>query len=347
MSVTTVPLAAELAERTPVYHAGFRRVLAMELFKLRHRRLSLWMSVVLIGVVTLISLVGGLHARSVALWPLENFSPPLCSEVRSAREKVECVNAPASQAELTKYREKRIVWVSRTLRLPDSFGSLALTAAIMLGICGAIVGGVSAGGEYTDGTVRLLLTRGPARWQVAAGKAVAVLVFVTCAVVLCLGVGIGTGYAFNGLWGAPGSTEFFSGTWLGRAAGVAALVVFSGAVYGFVAMAAAILGQSGTAGVGLAIGWIAAQPILSQVLPLLGRKADGGFGGMLAGLPDWFPHNAVMTLLTTSLPVVSPGLAGRSNSPGDPVQATAVLAIWCVGALAISLIVLRRRDVTS
>jgi ABC-2 type transport system permease protein len=213
-------------------------------------------------------------------------------------------------------------------------GSLLLLPLLAIVLASDIVSS-----EFSEGTIKLLLTRPVTRSRVLAAKAAALLLAITLTV---LGGGL-LAYLFSGIaygyagWGAPILTGFrMSGDavdlssirilplWQDTAL-VFGLAWFSAVCVGAIAFLTSVVLRSTAA----AMGTMVAALIAGTILPRLA--------------PDWV---AQKYLFVTHLPL--PDAYSGAPPPIEGVTlifSVLVLASWAAAALAAAFVIFRRRDV--
>jgi ABC-2 type transport system permease protein len=193
--------------------------------------------------------------------------------------------------------------------------------------------------EFTQGTIKLLLTRPVGRARVLAAKLAALCLAITVMVL----VGGLVAYAFGGLafgyrgWGAPVLTAFH----------------FAGGTFDTAAVRAIPLWEDVVLVFGLA--WYAAIAVgaLGFLASVLLRSTAAAMGTMFAALiagtilprvaPTW---EAQKYLFATNLPL--PDYYSGSPPPIEGITllfAVVVLTVWAVAAVVTAFVVFLRRDV--
>ena len=113
----------------------------------------------------------------------------------------------------------------------------------------------SFAGEYGYGTWRALLTRQPRRFQLLAGKFVALAAAAAAALAIAELVSIITAYAMAPSQGVT-TSEWFRSTGLQRAVGDYANAVLAAVAWGALGAAVAVLVRSIPAALGLGLAWV-------------------------------------------------------------------------------------------
>lgn len=234
--------------------------------------------------------------------------------------------------------------LSEPLRLPISL-EMATTQgefnpAIILLI---ILIGSSAGGELGIGTVRLLFTRGPWRGQFLLAKYGAALV---CAVVGVLGMallGVIAGQLLNILSGVPQNWHVVSVAWGEHALLYLLVTMLNWCMYAVLAVFFGVLGRSTAAGVGGALTWFFAEPIVSSILTAAGSFSGGAVAVFLRALPDYFMGNNARALQLNQAAY----LFGGSGSSQSDISALITLAVYLVALISLTWWLNESRDVTN
>lgn len=220
---------------------------------------------------------------------------------------------------------KRIVYPASWLRtvLGDTTG---LGGAIAL-----ILGVIVAGSEYTWGTVKTMVTQGPGRLRVLAGKALALELAIAVLAVALLAAGAAASALLVTIDGKASSWP--DGLEVLKALGTAWLVMSMYAGLGFTL---AVLFRQAALAVG--IGLVYMLVVESLVLNLLGSFE--AFRSIVSA----FPGSNASALIASFPSPVRTGAAARA--PGvDALQATLVLAAYTVLFGAVAGLVFRRRDI--
>src|SRR5579863_8657280 len=218
------------------------RLIVMELYKLRRRVMSkvlvICMIVATIGLYLLILIAVSLISRNSAQPEfITNFTSPL--------------------------------------RLPQSL-YLAVQLLLSLGqILIIILVSTVVGGEYSAGTIRLMLTRGPTRTQIfwsKVGMAFACIVGVVIGVAV---LGVASGLLFNLATGIPATFDFLSAGWLGHAFLYLLATMLGLFMPAMLALFLSTLGRATAAGLAGALTWsFFIEPVI-QVLSPFGRAIPG------------------------------------------------------------------------
>jgi len=197
------------------------------------------------------------------------------------------------------------------------------------GAIAMIIGVLVAGSEYGWGTVKTILTQGPGRLRVLAGKAAAMELLIAVLAAAMLGVGAAASAI---LVTADGRTSTWPSAGLVLEAFGAAWLILS--MYAGLGFALGLLFRQ--TGVALGVGLVYALVVEGLVLNLLGgadafKPIVSAFPGANAsGLVRWFPSTGPRAAVQ---PLMGAG------------QASIVLAAYIVLFAVVSALVFRARDV--
>jgi ABC-type transport system involved in multi-copper enzyme maturation permease subunit len=305
------------------------RLIGMELYKIRRRL----MSKVLGSLVVLLAVLA-----SLAVWVDLAIVPDCNAQGMVAESGTACVTLNATQ--MAQWQQA----TSEPLRLPSSL-ELAVTQdefnpGIILVI---ILVGSIAGGELSIGTVRLMFTRGPWRGQFLLAKYGASLVCVVLGVLTMAVIGVLTGQVINLFSGGHQSFAFFNGAWLGHACLYLLATMLHWFMYAVVAIFFALLGRSTVAGVVGALTWFFAEPILSNILAIVGNFSLGVFSTFFRLLPSYFMGNNARALQLNQAHY----LFGSAGSSESDLQAMITLVIYLAAFIGLTWWLNESRDVTN
>lgn len=220
---------------------------------------------------------------------------------------------------------------------PYSMAAALLFSSSLSSFLWPVIAGNWAGNEYGWGTIRLILARRPSRVAMVLAALTAIMVVVIIGLLLVVLLGAAGGLILGAF--TP------SGHTVPSDFGATLVKIFLADCYGalfyvLLAYAAGTVFQSAAAGIGLGIGFAVAQTVLSGIFAAL--------GGVWKTAAEHLPE-AYLTALPQRLasPDLGPlfGAGGRSG----PGVGTAILGIgiYCAILLALTLVVVSRRDVTS
>jgi ABC-type transport system involved in multi-copper enzyme maturation permease subunit len=212
--------------------------------------------------------------------------------------------------------------------LPQVIGGLGSILIVMLAAS-------MIGSEYGWGTVRVLVSSGVSRTRLMVAKLLALVEAVVLFVVAGMVSGIVGSLVLTLVGGHDLSFSWVDGT---TAADVMLIVVrltFLLLVPAIIAFTVAIVSRSLAVGIALGIGFQIAEQILSALL--------GSIGSLGERLRD--------LLFTTNLAAIDQlnAIGTRDIDPSlpDAWQAAGTLALYCAVLVAVSIVVFRRRDITS
>ena len=204
------------------------------------------------------------------------------------------------------------------------------------GVFALIVGVLAQGSEYGWATVKTLYTQRAGRLAMLFGKLGSVLVVVVVMVIGLFAVAAASSVVAALLDGK--SIEFPSAGEIVK--GLAAMVLIYSLWSGFGFILATAFRQSAMAiGLGLAYALVVEGLIF-------------GFGGAFLGdwvrkIQEWFPIANTGYLTDAFGPVTIRGIRDNAKPYADGTHAIAVLLIYVVAFVAISAVLVRRRDVTN
>ncbi len=230
--------------------------------------------------------------------------------------------------------------------LPESL-SLITQLLLTLGqILIIILVSTIVGGEYTDKTVRLMLTRGPTRTQLLLSKIGAAADAVVLCVVGITLLGILTGFMLNYITGITPTFDFFSMNWLGHALLYMLITMLGLFTYAMMALFLSTLGRATAAGMAGVLTWsFLIEPAIS-VIGLFGRTISGPLGSFFQALPAYLIGPNISVLLQNDSPYIFPQSPGAQvPQAATDIHALLVLAVYLVVFIGIALWVNRRRDV--
>jgi ABC-type transport system involved in multi-copper enzyme maturation permease subunit len=201
----------------------------------------------------------------------------------------------------------------------NGFAPLIVFTAPFLGLVSLAVCAVAVGMEYSNGTLRNLLVRQPARLRLLTGKLLALGSFVTLAVAVSYGIGLVAALLLVPGHGVSTSAWFTAGgvQSLLATAGNLLLATLAWAAYGAVL---AIMLRSAAAAISLGLGYLlVGETLLSSVW---------------SGGNQWLPRVLMVAL----------GLGGTSEVAYG--RALVLTGLYVVVAIGIAAILFRQRDVT-
>jgi ABC-type transport system involved in multi-copper enzyme maturation permease subunit len=209
-----------------------------------------------------------------------------------------------------------------------------------------ILAGTIVGGEYSGGTVRLILTRGPTRTQFLISKIGASFLCVVSGFVMLVLTGLGVGALLTLPSGIATPLNFLQhGGWV-HALLYPLIALFGLFVCTMLALFLATLGRATVAGVAGTLLWFVLESVLSGVLNLL---PPGSVVNFLKAVPDYFISNNISLLLhsQTNYFISDPYFAVNAPSTSASLHALLVLLIYLVIFIVLSLWVSICRDITN
>jgi ABC-2 type transport system permease protein len=314
----------------------------LKLWKRRRFRLVLLILVALIGIIVFAQVEGRRRYASKKDWRIDTQE-----QVARMRNWLRRGQLPDTQRRWVQFEIARLQYhLDRNINPEEASGPIFsrgfanASSYLLLPLLAIVFAADIVSSEFTQGTVKLLLTRPVGRRRVLASKLAALML----AVALTVLVGGIVAYLFGGLafgyrgWDAPVLTGFrLSPGGAFDSSGVRAIPLWQDAilVFGLAWFATATVGVIGfmtsvlLRSTAAAMGTMFAALILGTILPRLAS--------------NW---EFQKYLFVTSLPLPDYYTGSPPPIPGMTVPfSVAVLAVWAAGALAVSFVVFARRDV--
>ncbi len=235
---------------------------------------------------------------------------------------------------------------TQSLRLPGSL-SLVVQLLLTLGqILIIILVSTIVGGEYTSGTIRLMLTRGPTRSQILLSKVGTAVVCIVLGVIGVTLLGVVSGILLNIATGIPQSLNFLSAAWFGHMLLYILIVMLGLTMYAMMAICLSTLGRATAAGLAGVLTWsFLIEPVVAALSVL--RSIGGPAGSFFQSLPDYLIGQNITVLLQNQERYLFP-LQTSFQQPGQSdLHALLVLAVYLTLFLGSALWVVVRRDVTN
>lgn len=288
-----------------------KRLLAVELFKLRKRMMTWILALLLVGLVILMYSV---------LWSV------------SGR-----VTAFGENRQFTGEELRRALFLQTSvpfsLQVVASFGT----------ILAMVLAAGAAGSEYSWGTVRLMATAASGRVRLIAAKLLVVCGLIAAGSLLAVAVGLAYS-AIITVSNGGANFDFVTAGFVKDQAASYGRTLFVMAPYVALAFAVAVIGRSTLAGVGSGIGFAFVEPIVSGLMRLGGNPWRNIPNYLLNA-------NAQVIMLQNKLPEVVRFGPSRRDLANDHVntvpEAAIILAIYAVVLVAVAFYVYRRRDITA
>ncbi|MBZ5686394.1 MAG: ABC transporter permease [Acidobacteriia bacterium] len=298
----------------PDYVSVIVRLTSMELYKIRRRAMSKVLSLLgilaTIGLFALFALIVLLMSRSGASADaINNFS--------------EALRLPGS-----------LTWTGQLLSTLGQVLIIILVSTIV-------------GGEYTAGTVRLMLTRGPTRTQIFFSKVGVALVCIVLGVVGITLLGIISGFLFNLTTSITATFDFFSMAWLGHAVLYLLAIMLGLFVYAMMALCLSTLGRATAAGLAGVLTWSFLIEPLIETISYFGRGISGPVGSFFQSLPDYLIGTNIGVLVGNQEQYLISANAGLQAGGPSNLQALLVLVVYIVVFVGSAWWVTIRRDVTN
>src|SRR5258708_8529140 len=184
------------------------RLIGMDLYKVRRRPLSkvlLLVGTLVIAFVFLAIGVAGLHLASQSV---TSFVPANCAVLP---HNVGCINHPATLADMQHEKQRILDGAAQLLNMPGVWNVEERFVIQVLAVLGIILAGALVGGEYSLGTVRLIVTRGPSRVQFLIAKIVVLAIYIIPTILFLMLLGTVIGSTMTHLpWCATGLSFFTS-----------------------------------------------------------------------------------------------------------------------------------------
>jgi ABC-type transport system involved in multi-copper enzyme maturation permease subunit len=318
-----------------------------ELFKIQRRLMTIILAIIAIVIIILSTVVIAIPVIIAKSEPASNFLPPPCSSLPPGNTEIPCLNHPATQQDLAqaqRIKQQEINADAANLQFPNVLASLGTVVRYIGVIVLIILAGTMVGGEYSAGSIRLLLTRGPTRLQFLLAKIGAMLVCAVITTLVLLIIGAIAAEIFSLLIGVSGSAPALSGSQISHMSLYTLLTMFDLLFYSLLAIALAILGKSPAAGVAGALIWWFLEGVVGSILTLVGTLNPGSFGDFLKAIPNYFPGNNVDALLNNQIQYWNGHPAAGSISD---VQAILVILVYTIIFIAVPWWINHTRDITN
>lgn len=242
---------------------------------------------------------------------------------------------------------------SQLLRLPLSL-YVAIQVLFTLGqVLIVILVGAMVGGEYGVGTVRLLFTRGPARWQFLVAKMLAAVSCIAIWVVALTLVGLLVGQLLNFVTGTAPTFDFFSAAWPWYVLLYLLSTMFCLFVYAMMALFIATLGRSTAAGIAGALVWIfVAEPVVKVICNISAALSKGITANIARSIPDYLISNNISALLANQNEGLfgtrtASFLASFSSYSLSSLHALLVLVGYLILFIGLAWLINEYRDITN
>lgn len=286
-------------------------LIAVEFFKLRKRMMTWILALVLVGLVILLYSV---------LWSV------------SGRATTFGENAQFTGQELRRalFLETSVPF---SLQVVATFGTL-LAVVLAAG---------AAGGEYSWGTIRLMMTATSGRLRFLTAQLVVVVALIAAGIVLAVAVGLA--YSTVITYASGGADfDFVTGEFIREQLLSYLRTLFVMMPYVALAFAAAVIGRSTLAGVGAGLGVAFLEPLVSGLMRLGGDPWER--------IPNLLINaNRQVILIQNQVPEVAtfgPTARQLERQDANSVEvASLILVVYVVIFLVFALALFRRRDVVA
>ncbi len=328
------------------YLSTLWRLTRVELYKLRRRtysRVVLW---TLVGLVVLFAVLMGLTAHNEVTRSAASLVRQCSAHVTSF-----CTTQHYSPAQLAQIKETDLQSHADMLGFPHALHFvMQIFSYNLVAILGLLLLAPIMGTEYTLGTIRLLLTRGPTRVQCVLGKAFASLIYIAGVLALLILAYIIVGMLVYPLAGVPYTYIFGHfhdarfGTMFGNDLWLVVIAPLYWYAFGVLALFFGTLGRSTAAAISAVIGWL----FLEEVMPflvgfLMNFAASGPVHDVLKAVPDYLFLGNLNTLLANRIHAA----AGQSIAASSDLHAALVVGTYFVLLIGASCLITMRRDITN
>lgn len=212
--------------------------------------------------------------------------------------------------------------------LPEAIYTTLAISNFVGSILFIILAGTLVGGEYSVGSIRLMLTRGPSRLQFLLAKLGAMLICVCITLISLIGVGIITWMLLNLPVGHKIDFSFFTGNWLLHTFLFILTVMLSLFTYSMLTMCLSSWGKATAAGVTGVLIWWFLENAISGLLTLLGSRMQNAFGNFIATVPNYFIDNNLNALRSNQQNYLMGGTAGAISDLHAGIVIIVYLAVF-------------------
>ncbi|GLV57402.1 hypothetical protein KDH_42380 [Dictyobacter sp. S3.2.2.5] len=206
-----------------------------------------------------------------------------------------------------------------------------------------ILAGTIVGGEYSVGSIRLMLTRGPTRLQFLLAKLGTMLVCICIAFISLIVVGIITWVLLNLPAGRSIDWSFLNANWLLHTTLYFLATLLSVFTYCVLAISLSTWGKATAAGVTGVLIWWFLEGGISSLFTILGSQMQNAFGTFFAAIPDYFIGNNLSALRTNQQDYLLGEAAGAIND----LHAGIVIIVYLALFGGITWWALKTRDITN
>ena len=319
------------------------RLTRAELYKIQCRTILKFLGVVSILIMIIAFTLISLGAVFLVHTSASIFLPPRCSRNLQGQG---CLSHSPSHSDLVQaehVKQETLYSVSAPLRFPNSLNvAVQITRAIGL-ILIVILAGIIVGGEYSAGTVRLMLTRGPTRTQFLLSKLVTVAICIVLMVFVMVFIGVLVGSLLNLLTGITTKLNFLTTIWVLHAVLYVLVAMLGLFLYATMAFFLSTVGRATTAGIVGALAWSLFESVIGGGLSLIGSLTKSSTGDFLKSIPDYFIGNNIAALLQNQGKYV----LSQTSSPLSDLHSLLVLGVYLALFIGLAVWVNKARDVTN
>lgn len=322
------------------YLSMLLRLIGMDVYKVRRRRLSKVLLLVGTGVTAAVFLTFGIAAWHFASEPVTSFVPANCAVFP---HNVGCINHPATLADMRQEKQRVLAGAAQYLTMPGVWNIEEQFVIQLLAVLGIILAGVLVGGEYSLGTVRLMFTRGPTRLQFLFAKIATLVIYAIPALLLFMLVGMLVGAGMAHVAGIGAGLSFWSAGYAGHLVLYLLLGMLFWLAYMLMALCFGVVGRSTVAGIVGPLIWLAVESLLSNLIIALTSDSSGGLTDVVKAIPGYFLGTNLISLLHNQGSVLSFTRPG-AYSDGHSLLVVAVYLAVFVGVASVLTV---RREVTN
>jgi ABC-type transport system involved in multi-copper enzyme maturation permease subunit len=220
----------------------------------------------------------------------------------------------------------------------------SITVANFIGVLLLIImAGTIVGEEYSQGSIRLLLSRGPTRVQFLLAKIGAMLVCVFIVLISLVAVSIITWAIFGLPKGHTIAVEPLTGLQFLHILLYILATILSLFTYCVLTISLSSWGKATAAGVTAVLIWWFLEGGISSIFTIVGGKFDNAFGLFLQAIPSYLIGNNLSILRMNQEYYLTSGI-NRSDSN---LQAGLVVLVYLLVSTGITWWTLQTRDITN
>ncbi|GCE25741.1 hypothetical protein KDA_12250 [Dictyobacter alpinus] len=227
--------------------------------------------------------------------------------------------------------------------LPNAIYNIISFSNFIGSILFIILAGTIVGGEYSVGSIRLMLTRGPTRIQFLLAKIGAMLICVCIMLVSLIVIGIITWLVLNVPDGHRVDFSFLTGNWLLHTSLLILATILSLFTYSVLAICLSCWGKATAAGVTGVLIWWFLENAIGGLFTLLGSRMQNALGTFLVSIPDYFIGNNLNALRSNQQSYLFGDHAGTITD----LHAGIVILFYLIIFGGLTWWFLQTRDITS